>query len=133
MTMIKSNDSIYDVVTEELERSTQPQTVSDLMAVPTIYTTALQRWGNDKVRASEKLSDTLGFMWRRGVLDRFPAPPSRSMARYAYALANRLDATGELKKIEAPSTKHRGDLTVIEKDGEVVIELKDFIIVVKPK
>lgn len=133
MTIIKSNDGIYDVITQTLEKCNKPQTVSDLMAVPSIYTAALQRWGNDKVRAGEKLSDTLGFMWRRGVLDRFPAPPSRSMARYAYALVNRFTTDGELQKIEAPATKNRGDMTVVEKDGEVVIELKDFTIVIKPK
>jgi hypothetical protein len=129
--MIRSTDEIYPTVTEALSKSTKPMTCADLMAVPTVFNAALNRWGQDKVKASEKLSDTLGFMWRRGVLDRFPAPPSLSMARYAYAIAGKFDHIGE--PITPPLTKHKGDLTVVEKDGEVIIEMKNFTIVVKPK
>ena len=132
-TMIKSADEIYPVITEALEKSARVQTCADLMANANVFTAVTARWGEDKVRASEKLSDTLGFMWRRGVLDRFPAPPSHSLARYAYALAGRFGNDGQLKKIEQPSTKHKGDLSVVEKDGEVIIELANFTIVVKSK
>lgn len=132
-TMIKSADEIYPVITSALEKATQVQTCSDLMANVEVFRAVTARWGEDKVRASEKLSDTLGFMWRRGVLDRFPAPPSHSMARYAYALAGRFGNDGRLKKIEQSATKHKGDLSVVEKDGEVIIELANFTIVVKPK
>lgn len=132
-TMIKSADEIYPVITSALEKATQVQTCSDLMANVEVFRAVTARWGEDKVRASEKLSDTLGFMWRRGVLDRFPAPPSHSMARYAYALAGMFGNDGRLKKIEQSATKHKGDLSVVEKDGEVIIELANFTIVVKPK
>lgn len=132
-TMIKSSDEIYPVITAALEKSARVQTCADLMATPDVFNAVIARWGEDKVRGSEKLSDALGFMWRRGVLDRFPAPPSHSFARYAYALAGRFGNDGQLKKIEPSSTKNKGDLSVVEKDGEVIIELANFTIVVKPK
>jgi hypothetical protein len=131
MTIIKSTDEIYPIITDALKNANQPLTCADLMGMPEVFNAALRRWGQDKVRASEKVSDTLGFMWRRGILDRFPAPPSHSMARYAYAIANQ--HVDEPVKIKPSSTKNKGDLNVIEKDGEVVIEMKNFIIVVKPK
>ena len=134
MIIIKSNDEIYPIVTEALGKATKLMTCADLMGVPDVFNAALARWGNDKVKASEKLSDTLRYMWVRGALDRFPAPPSHSMARYAYALAGRFGNNGEVKLAPpSPATKNKGDMTVVERDGEVVIELKDFTIVIKPK
>lgn len=39
--------------------------------------------------ATNKLSDTLGFMWRRGLLTRYPAPRGElSFARFAYSWAS---------------------------------------------
>ena len=133
MAMIKSADEIYPVITEALEKATRVLTCADLMGHPTVFTAALGRWGNDKARASEKLSDTLGFMWRKGVIDRFDAPPSSSFARYAYALPGRFDNSGAVTKIAPALTKNKGDMSIVERDGEVVIELKDFTIVIKPK
>lgn len=133
MTTIRSTDEIYPILDKAFEGANKPLTVSDLMGFPDVFTASLERWGPDKVKAGEKLSNTLGFMWRRGALDRFPAPPSISMARYAYAKAGKLDAKGEVIKYEAPTTKNKGDMTIVEKDGEVVIEMANFTIVIKPK
>jgi hypothetical protein len=132
MKLIKSTDEIYPAITDALEKATRPHTAPELMAHPEVFKVALDKW-HDKGKAGEKLSDTLGFMWRRGVLDRFPAPPSHQMARYAYGLAGRFDANGDVIRYEPPATKNRGDVAVVEKDGEIVIELSGFTIVVKPK
>ena len=128
MVMIKSPDIIYPTIEAELTKASKPQTAPDLMANPKVFAVCVEKWGTDKVKIGEKLSDTLGFMWRRGVLDRFPAPPSHQMSRYAYALAGRSEEP--VIKFEP---KPKGDMVIQEKDGEVVIEFKDFTIVVKPK
>lgn len=135
MVMIKSPDIIYPTLVTELEKATRPQTAPDLMGNPKVFAVCVEKWGTDKTKIGEKLSDTLGFMWRRGVLDRFPAPPSHQMARYAYALAGRTEAVVEEEpiKYDKPSTRNKGAMIVHEKEGEVVIELKEFTIVVKPK
>lgn len=36
-------------------------------------------------------------------------------------------------KFEPPATKNKGDVSIVEKDGEIIIELAGFTIVVKPK
>lgn len=98
MATIRSTDEIYPILDEVFSKATHPLTAPDLMGIPDVFTAVVNRWGDDKVKAAEKLSNTLGFMWRRGALDRFPAPPSHSMARYAYAKAGKLDAKGEVIK-----------------------------------
>lgn len=133
MVTIKSTDEIYPIITAALEKSEKIMTCADLLLDAAVFNAAMSRWGNDRVKAGEKLSDTLGFMWRRGVLDRFPAPPSHSLARYAYALKNKFNDAGDYAKIEPSPVKNKGDMTVVERDGEVIIELVNFTIVVKPK
>lgn len=132
-TMIKSSDEIYPVITTALEEATRPLTAPELMSNPKVFTAAIARWGNDKVKTGEKLSNVLGFMWRRGAVDRFPAPPSHSMARYAYALKGKAESHDEVIKFEPPATKNKGDVSIVEKDGEIIIDLSGFTIVVKPK
>lgn len=133
MKLIKSQDEIYPVLYRILEETDRPITCVDLIDDSEMYTVAMRKWDNNKVKATEKLSDTLAFMWRKGVVDRFPAPNNtRSMARYAYALKN-VVKEAEPIVYTAPSTKNKGDLNIIERDGEVVIEFEKFTIVVKPK
>ena len=128
MVMIKSPDIIYPTLVAELEKASSPKTAPDLMGNPTVFAVCVEKWGTDKVKIGEKLSDTLGFMWRRGVLDRYPAPPSHQMARYAYTLANRKEVPSEPVPL-----KSKRSMVVHEQDGEVVIELKDFTITIKSK
>ena len=132
--LIKSSERIYQLLYAKLETATQPMTCADLMDSPEIRTVALERWGDDVPGAVAKLSDHLGFMWRRGVLDRFNAPPSLSKARYAYALKNRFSEQDAAQAyVPKEQTKNRGDLEIIEKDGEVVLTLEKFVIVIRPR
>lgn len=124
MSKIKSDEAIYQVIETALTGSTQAQTCAMLMDRPEVRAAAVAKFGADVQIATNKLSDLLGFMWRKGILDRFPAPPSTSMARYAYALRNQiLDS--------AAISKHA--LSIIEREGEVVLDFKQFTIVIKPK
>lgn len=124
MSKIKSTEEIYQVVEDALRESTHPQTCASLMDRSEVRAAAVAKYGADVQIATNKLSDVLSFMWRRGVLDRFPAPPSTSMARYAYALRNQiLDS--------AAISKHA--LQIVEREGEVVLDFKQFTIVIKPK
>lgn len=134
MFLVKSNDEIYPALEKAFSQTTAPMTCVDLMDDPEVFSVAMRRWDNDKVKATEKLSDTLAFMWRKGVIDRFPAPHNtRSMARYAYAMKNAPVEEVEPIPYSPPSTRHKGDLAIIEKDGEVILEFEKFTIVVKAK
>ena len=135
MQTIRSNNEIYSALETALQKISQPQTCAELMDRPEVRAAALARFGNDVQIATNKLSDTLGFMWRRGVLDRFPAPTSRSMARFAYALK------GTFSNFDTPIVYEKSDLpklgkhalSITERDGEVVLDFSQFTIVIKPK
>lgn len=135
--MIKSPDEIYEVLDKVFESGsvTSPLTCVDLMDRPAVRGAAINRWGSDIQEATEKLSDTLGFMWRRGLLDRFPAPANgRTRARYAYAKQGMFkDFDTPIKYIAPEKTKNKGNLEIVEKDGELVINLEGFTIVIRPK
>lgn len=135
MRAIRSDDQIYTVLDDFLEKASSPVTCADLMDIPDVRAAAIVRWGKDIQRCREKLSDTLGFMWRREVLDRFTAPfAENGRARWCYALKGRFEDYDTPKVYKKPEkTKNSGDLEIIEKDGEVVISLKGFTITVKPK
>lgn len=100
------------------------------MERPKVRKAAVSRYDKDVQISTNKLSDLLGFMWRRGVLDRFPAPHSKTMARFAYALKG---------VVEAPPLKYEKDtlgkhaLSITERNGEVILDFQQFTIVVKPK
>lgn len=91
---------------------------------------ALSEFGDDVQVATNKLSDTLGFMWRRDVLDRFPAPRGNSTrARYAYMLKKK-----EVKKLlplPSPSTGKKPVFTVTESDHDVTIEFDNVTLIVR--
>jgi hypothetical protein len=86
-----------------------------------------------KEKATERLSDTLGFMWRRGLLTRYPAPRTeKSFARFAYAWSEKEDSRPVVIQPKI-KTKSRAACTISEENGEVTIEFEKFFIVVKPR
>jgi hypothetical protein len=135
MSIIRSSDEIYGVVENALQNISEPQTCAALMDRPEVRAAAMARYGDDVQIATNKLSDLLAFMWRRGVLDRFPAPPSRSMARYAYALTKQFaDAETPIPYVKESLPKlGKHALSIVERDGEVILDFQQFTIVVKPK
>jgi hypothetical protein len=134
MALIKSNDAIYDAIDNALSNIKEPQIAPNLMDIPEVRQAAIAKFGSDIQIATNKLSDTLGFMWRRGVIDRFAAPPSRSQAKWAYA------RKGDFSDFDTPITYHPSEpklgkhaLSITEKDGEVVLDFQQFTIVIRPK
>lgn len=135
MKPVKSNDQLYEVLENALKNISEPQTAPSLMDRPEVRAAALARFGNDVQIATNKLSDVLGFMWRRGSLDRFSAPPSRSMARFAYALRDEFSDFNTPIKYTPPELPKLGKhkLSIVEKDGEVVLDFQEFTILIRPK
>lgn len=133
---IKSQRPIYDLVEGKLRKAKRPMTCSELMDDPAIREEAVSEFGgpdNDVQQASNKLSDVLGFMWRKGVLMRYPAPKdSLSFARYAYEFI--VQPEQPLKAVPPPvKLKTKTLLGVVEHDDCVELEFEKFIIYVKPK
>lgn len=83
---IQSASDIYNVLEQVLRKAVEPLTCVALMEISSVREAALAEFGGDVQHATNKLSDTLGFMWRRDVIDRYPAPRGSGVkARYAYA------------------------------------------------
>jgi hypothetical protein len=86
-----------------------------------------------KERANDRVSDTLGFMWRRGLLTRYPAPRTeKSFARYAYVW----DEKDNSKPVEpiAPKVTGKSVGCVVTEDSEgVKLEFDKFVILIKAK
>lgn len=129
--MIRSQNEIYERLESAFEKATKPLTCVELMDIPEVRDAAISRWGKDIQATTEKLSDTLGFMWRREAIERYAAEFNPlSKARFAYGRK-------ELKADDTPippkiKTKAKANMVVTEKDGEVIIQLDKFTIVIKP-
>ena len=131
---IRSDDNIYDVIEKALTDVEDPMTCADIMDIPEVRKAALKRFGDDLQLATNKMSDLLGFMWRRTVLERYQAPPSRSMARYAYKLAQARSESSSDEPIPPPTPlMGKPYFTVSEQNGDVVIDFLNFTVRVTAK
>lgn len=139
MRRIRSADEIYDILEAALAGRTEPVTAPELMELAEVREAAIRRFGGDLQTATNKLSDTLGFMWRRLVLTRFTMPATGAhRARYGYTLSAQ-PAPG-MQEMPPPSSPtpfvkasaeavpvkitREGDKTVIELRITLVLDLK---------
>lgn len=140
MFTIRAGDEVYTALMETFEKADRPLNVAELMAHADVCTAVLARWDNDKVRGAELLSNRLAFMWKKGVLDRYNAPISKSFSRFSYGLKGKFGVEGEFEIIR-PTTIPRKNKTLVPvpiavsetSTGEVTIELEHFTITVRPK
>lgn len=132
--MIRSQNEIYESLDEAFDKAKHPLTCVDLMDIPTVRAAAINRWGNDVQEATEKLSDTIAFMWRRGILERFPATSTRSRARWAYGRKNVvIEEDAEPIPYEPKvRTKNKGELEIVQQNGEVILNFEKFTVVIRP-
>lgn len=129
---IKSTDSIYQVVEEALKNVKEPVTCADLMDNPVVRNAALARFKADLQTSTNKLSDTLGFMWRRGILQRYTSSSPTSMARYAYTLREHKDA--EVRPLPTPARPaDKPVFHITESDNSVTFDFEGFTLIVKKK
>jgi len=131
VTKIRSSDEIYEILERTLSKSSNMMTCAELMDTPEVKAAALERFGKDVQIATNKFSDTLGFMWRRGVIDRFPTPASQSMARYAYALKNKIVEKEPIRYDVTLPKLGKYALSITERD--VVLDFNQSTIIVRPK
>lgn len=131
--VIRSERTIYQLLEARLREAAQPMTCNDLMDFPEIHKEALNEFGKDVRNATNKLSDALGFMWRRGLLTRYPAPKTEtSFARFSYTWDH---GTKEepARPISSPVRSSKTGLTITEHSDCVEIEFDKFVILVRPK
>lgn len=122
--VIKSEFGIYRVIERLLKEAKTPLTCNDLFDDPDI-----KRFAPD----ANKVSDYLGHMWRRGLIDRYHAPKtSTSFARYAYGWKER-PSEAELKPVES-APRPRGvkpQLNITEDGNTLILEFGELTITVR--
>jgi len=133
---IRSEKTIYTLLEKHLRSAPYPMTCTNLMEISEIREQALDDFSGDTrdVRvATNKLSDTLGFMWRRGILTRFPSQEANSFARYAYIWDQQDDAR-PVEPIKPTQRKvGTSELKITELDDGILIEMDKFTVMIKPK
>ena len=129
---IKSEAGIYQVLEDALKGAPDPLTCVDLFELSTV-----RKYAAD----SNKVSDFLGHMWRRGLLQRWYAPKeSRAKARYAYtwlqeensSSAAPLDPPTHIASNNA-KTMTRPHVTITEEDQRVTLDFPQFTITIQRK
>jgi hypothetical protein len=131
---IRSTEPIYGVVEDALKNSEEPMTCAMLMDQEDVRRAACERFGNDIREATNRLSDLLGFMWRRGLLHRYTAPFNQgSLARYAYGLKKLIPE--EPKEIPfTPSTLGvKPQVAVVKLEDGVQLDLQHFTVIIRTK
>lgn len=130
---IRSQRDIYRILEKHLREAEHPLTCVDLMDIHEVEQEALREFGGDKRNATNKLSDALGFMWRRQLLTRYPASgEGGQLARYAYVWSEALDAR-PTKPLPNPVIKSRPGVVVEEKEDGIMIEFEKFFVFIRPK
>lgn len=120
--MIKSEFGIYRILEKHLRETNHPLTCVDLFDKPDV-----RKYAKD----ANKVSDYLGHMWRRELLDRFPAPKtSTSLARYGYIWKSSEDQD-EPERAVPRVTKPR--IQIDESDSGVTITFPHFVITIRSK
>jgi len=137
MSKIRSDRGIYQLLERYLREASYAMTCVNLMDINEIRKEAVKEYGGDDkdVRiATNKLSDLLGFMWRRGLLTRYPAAQEgASLARWAY-IWDKKDNARPAEPVPSPSSNGKTGARITElEDGSVEIEFDKFSITIKPK
>lgn len=122
---VRSADEIYKVITKALTGATEPMTCSDLMNVPEVREEAIRRFSSDIQDTTNKVSNLLGLMWRREVVEKHGIDRNDTRARFGYLLKK--------PKIGNTKIESKRKFEVREENGAIVIEFSDFVLTVKAK
>lgn len=120
------SDNVYLKLEHILKRSKNPLTCTDLYDKPEIRAEA---------KSSDAVSDHLGYMWRRGLVTRIPAPRTGTKsARYAYSWRKEADAPTKPVSVDDVKTKKvRGFDVKKEPDGSVTLATEELVINIRRK
>ena len=134
--MIKSDAGIYRAIERVLKQHGEtPQTCVDIYE------------GDSEVRelmgdgGANKVSDHLGHMWRRGLLQRwFAGAKNTARARYAYTWLEAAEGVVTPKKLAEAKASYlsvvpaaKPNVTITEQDNRIVLGFDTFTITVERK
>jgi hypothetical protein len=126
---IKSEALIYKILERHLKESKHPLSCSDLWEHLDV---------RENARSAEKVSDYLGLMWRRGMLQRWNTPlTSTAKSRYAYSWHEE-----EHKQEPAPSlptprlvgnARRKAEVTITEEEDRIILDFDKFTMIIQAK
>jgi hypothetical protein len=120
---IKSDAEIYKILERHLKSSKEPLTCTALWDHADI---------KQHARSAEKVSDFLGLMWRRGLLQRWAVPKtSTDRSRFGYTW-NENPADAEPIQLGSTPAK-RADVNITEENGRVTLEFEKFTVTIQPR
>jgi hypothetical protein len=125
--MIKSEAEIYQVLEGLLKKAGDtPQTCADLYDDPRV---------KELSESANRVSDYLGHMWRRGVLQRwYAAKNNQTRSRYAYTWLEAEETEPQpIDRLTVVRGTKKPNVTVTENDGSVVLDFPEFTITVVRK
>src|SRR5689334_7157468 len=127
--VIKSDAAIYKALEKHLRATKQPLTCVDLYKHADVRGLATD---------ANRVSDFLGHMWRRGLLERFAAPKTNtSFARWAYQWKAEQEDSVKPAPILPPTSPHSKlpPHIDISEDGKgaITITYSDFVITIQPR
>lgn len=124
--MSRTETNLYSAIEEVLRSSKEPVTNVEVFEVPSVQLYA---------ESSNRVSDYLGNMWRKGLLLRYPAPrDGTSTARWMYKWKpQRPKKRVATNPIEAPAPHHYGVVELIEGTEDVMVNLPHIQIIVRRK
>jgi hypothetical protein len=126
---IKSDAAIYALIERYLKASKTPLTSVDL-------------WDRSDIRkaekSAEKVSDRLGLLWRRGLVQRWEIRRPDTRARFGYTWkdeAAKADSTPRMLEAVgvAGYPRRKANVAIIERDDCIVLEFDKFTITVQAK
>lgn len=128
----ESDPGIYAILEKLLKKTTEPLTCVDLFDHSEV---------RSRVQTSNRVSDYLAHMWRRGLLQRWTAPSNlATKARFAYTwkaakeaapVPDKVKPLPEMKVLRNPLSKP--NILVTEEDDRITIELEEFSIIIQSK
>lgn len=134
---IASTEEIYDLILDSIAANdNEPMSATMLYQVGEIQRACKSRWGTTNEKSVAKISDLLGFLWRKGLLTRHWNHEAGSKTRYAYSVKTNYlpKPKGEPKLPESPKVARVkvNEGTEVEEIGdEVHIRGKYFHITIK--
>jgi hypothetical protein len=125
---IKSDAEIYKILEKHIRESTEPLTCVALHNFADVA---------EHARSAEKVSDFLGLMWRRGLLQRWQAPvTSTDRSRYAYSWKD--NPSGDKPQLVhavslVNTTRRKSNVTITEEADRIVLDFDKFTLIVQAK
>ena len=131
---IRSDKQIYRVLEKRLRDTTTPLTCTDLIDRPDIRREFQKEYGEDSQILTNKLSDALGLMWRKGLLIRYPAPrDSTSLAKHSYIWDTKQDTKTPTPILSPTHSVKKTGVIIKETNDGIVLDFEKFTIIIQQK